>query len=315
MASCIEVCEAAFIAAARDAVELPEVIHLDVPEAGGEIHVKAGHIHGFPRYAVKVASGFASPGGGTTVVDGLIVVFDATDGRPLAFLLDDGYITDLRTGAAGGIAARHLAPERVERVAVIGTGGQARAQVEALAVVRPGVFEVRVWGRSPERAEACVADLRGPVAAAAERATIAARVAGSVREAVEDAEVVITCTASREPLVSRDWLATGAHVTAVGSDGPGKQELDPAILEEADLVVADSVEQCSRLGELQHARGAIARARDLGSVCAGEAPGRSSGDQLTVCDLTGLGIQDVAAASQVVMHAEATPELGSWIDL
>jgi ornithine cyclodeaminase/alanine dehydrogenase-like protein (mu-crystallin family) len=298
MASCIDACESAFVAYSTGGAELPSVIHLDVPEARGEIHVKAGHIHGAPYYAVKAASGFyaADP----PEIDGLVVVFDARDGSPAAFLLDNGYITDLRTGAAGGVAARHLAPELVENVAVIGTGGQARYQLDALAIVRPGFSRVRVWGRSVEHAARCVEDLQAraglPAGCVFEATTL-------VEAAVEGADVVITCTASTEPLIHASWLSPGSHVTAVGSDGPGKQELDQDLLERADLLVVDSRDQCSRLGELQHAPGEVSRAIELGEIYAGSKPGRTNDAQLTVCDLTGLGVQDVAAANAVMRGA------------
>ncbi|MGH2629251.1 MAG: ornithine cyclodeaminase family protein [Actinomycetota bacterium] len=305
MASCIEACERAFIAYSSGEAELPGVIHLDVPEAEGEVHVKAGHLHGAPYYAVKVASGFS--GLEPPAIDGLVVVFDARDGSPAAFLLDGGYLTDLRTGAAGGVAARHLAPERVDQVAVIGTGAQARYQVDALAEVRPGLSEVRVWGRDTEHAARATGDLRMRLPDGCVVANVPA-----VREAVEGADVVLTCTAAREPLVDAAWLAPGAHVTAVGSDGAGKQELDPQILRRADVLVVDAVDQCSRLGELQHAPEQAERAVELGVVCAGRAPGRSDEDQLTVCDLTGVGVQDVAAANAVL---SAVGDRGDTIEL
>src|SRR5439155_88652 len=135
MPAWIDAVEAAFVAYSSGAAELPDVIHLDVPEARGEIHVKAGHLHGAPAYAVKVSSGFS--GVDPPALDGLVVVFDARTGAPTAFLLDGGFVTDQRTGAAGGVAARWLAPERVDVVAVIGTGVQARKQVEALRVIGP----------------------------------------------------------------------------------------------------------------------------------------------------------------------------------
>jgi ornithine cyclodeaminase len=296
MPACIDACERAFVAYSSGGAELPGVIHLDVPESRGEIHVKAGHLHGAPYYAVKAASGFydLEP----PAIDGLVIVFDARDGSPAALLLDGGYLTDLRTGAAGGVAARHLAPERVERVAVIGTGAQARQQVDALAEVRPGFAEVRVWGRDPAHAQRAAHDI-----AARHGDGCAVNYLPSVREAVEGADVVITCTAAREPLVERAWLAQGAHVTAVGSDGRGKQELDPGIVRAADVLVVDSLDQCSRLGELQHAPDQAARAVELGVVCAGGAPGRTGEAQLTVCDLTGVGVQDVAAANAVMAGA------------
>lgn len=294
MAGCIEALEPAFAAYTTGAAELPAVIHLDVPEASGEIHVKAGHLHGAPTYAVKVASGFYADD--PPAIDGLVLVFDARTGAPAAMLLDGGYLTDLRTGAAGGVAARHLAPTRVSRVAVIGTGAQARKQVQALAVVRPGISHIRVWGRHADRAARAVADIE-PIVPDAE-----VGVADRVETAVDGADVVITCTAAREPLVRDAWIQTGTHVTAVGSDGQGKQELDPALLRRADLVVVDSRPQSVRLGELQHAADVADRTIELGELCAGTAQGRTDDRQLTVCDLTGVGVQDVAAANAVLAN-------------
>jgi len=298
MTLCIEAVQAAFVAYSAGEAELPSVIHLDVPEAKGEVHVKAGHIHGAPAYAVKVASGFY--GLDPAATDGLVLVFDATTGAPIAILLDGGLITDTRTGAAGGVAARWLAPETVDVVAVIGTGIQARRQVEALRCVRPELGEIRVWGRDMDRAMRAAHD-------------IGAMVSDSVQEAVTGASVVITATASREPLVRSAWVAPGAHITAVGSDGVGKQELDPELLRRADVVAVDSLDQCRRLGELQHALGEADRVVELGRICAGEAAGRTSRGQLTICDLTGVGVQDVAAANAVLANAPA--DAGQWLEL
>jgi ornithine cyclodeaminase len=312
MGTCIDAVERAFAAYSTGRAELPDVIHLDVPEAGGEIHVKAGHLHGAPYYAVKTASGFSELE--PPRIDGMVVVFDALDGAPAAFLLDHGYLTDARTGAAGGVAARHLAPERVELVAVVGTGLQARYQLDALAMVRPGFRHVHVWGRDFEHATHCVDDL---LARPGLPEGCRYAVASTVEEALEGADVVITCTASRAPLVRSAWLKPGAHVTAVGSDGPDKQELDVDVLGAADLVVVDSRVQCARLGELHHALDAeIVHSPDdvieLGEICAGSHSGRTSVEQLTVCDLTGVGVQDVAAANVVM---ERIGDAGELIEL
>lgn len=283
MASCIDAVQTAFVAYSAGEAELPAVIHLDIPEASGEIHVKAGHLHGAPVYAVKMASGFYATD--PPAIDGMVVVFDAANGAPVALLLDGGYLTDLRTGAAGGVAARWLAPEHVDRVAVIGTGIQARRQVEALRVIHPAPFDVVVWGRDPARTDAAAADLGGSRAA-------------TVEQAVTGAGVVITCTASRVPLVDAAWIEPGAHVTAVGSDGAGKRELDPELLRRADVLAVDSLEQCRALGELQHAPDQATRAIEIGALVA-QGRRREPG-QLTVADLTGVGVQDVAAANAVL---------------
>jgi ornithine cyclodeaminase len=234
----------------------------------------------------------------------MVVVFGATTGAPAAFLLDNGFITDFRTGAAGAVAAKHLAREKVRSVAVIGTGGQARYQVEMLARVR-NFGEVRIWGRDQAKAWACADDL-------GKRRAIGAcnfAVVDSVEEVVRQADVVITVTASREPLLQAEWLKPGVTVIAVGSDAPDKQELAVGVLARADKVVADSVAQCVRLGEIHHAveRGAISKDKitELGEITAGRKPARTSDNEIIVCDLTGVGVQDVAAASLVMERAKA----------
>ena len=310
MAGCIEACDAAFASYWSGRASTPSVISLEIPDRAATVHVKAGHVEGERYFAVKVAAGFPENVAlGLPANGGMVIVFDATTGEPAAFLLDNGYITDLRTGAAGGVAARYLARQDVRTVAVIGTGAQARYQLDALAVVRPGFAHVRIWGRDADRAAACVDDLgtRGGLPEGCVPV-----VANDVRTAVEGADVVITCTASRTPLVRAEWLMPGAHVTAVGSDDAGKQELDVSVLARADLVVVDSRTQCADLGELRHAVGAgLLRPEDaaqLGEICARRHPGRTSADQLTVCDLTGLGVQDVAAANVVMANADGLGE-------
>jgi len=305
-AACIEAMERALAAYSTGQAELPSVIHLNVAENQGEIHIKAGHLRGGPYYAVKIVSGFLdNPQLGLPANDGMVVVFDAKTGAPAAFLLDHGFITDLRTGAAGAVAAKHLARGKIATVAVIGTGGQARYQVEMLSLVR-GFSEVRVWGRDPNKAWACAEEL-------GTRRNIPAcnfAVSESVQRAVEGADIVITVTASRSPLVRSEWLKPGTTVIAVGSDGPDKQELDAGVLAHADRIVADSVPQCLRLGEIHHAveQHAITKEKisaELGEITAGLKPGRASDEEIIVCDLTGVGVQDVAAASLVMERAKA----------
>jgi ornithine cyclodeaminase/alanine dehydrogenase-like protein (mu-crystallin family) len=309
--ACIAAMEQAFAAYSTGRAQLPGVIHLDIPGIDipaidasrnrGEIHIKAGYLNGGPYYAVKIVSGFPDNSRlGLPANDGMIVVFDAATGAPAAFLLDNGFITDFRTGAAGAVAAKYLARKKIAAVAVIGTGAQARYQLEMLALVR-SFSEVRVRGRDPQKAQACVGDL------AKCRAIPACNfaVTDSVQEAVEDADLVITVTASREPLVRAAWLKPGVAVIAVGSDTPDKQELDVDVLARADKIVADSTAQCLRLGEIHHAvaQGAIAPEKiyaELGEITAGLKPGRTSEDEIIVCDLTGLGVQDVASASLVL---------------
>src|SRR6266850_3692422 len=192
-ASCREAVEEAFSAYATGRAALPGVIHLDLPERHGEIHVKAGHVRQGPRYAVKIVSGFAgNPERGLPATDGMILVFDAETGAPEALLLDQGVITHLRTGAAGAVAAKHLARADARLVGIVGCGEQARYQIEALDQVRP-LREVRIWGRRSEKARALAAELASRPGMA-ERCRFVA--VDSIREVVEGADIVVTVTSS-----------------------------------------------------------------------------------------------------------------------
>jgi ornithine cyclodeaminase len=305
-ASCIEAVERAFAAYAAHRAELPDVIHLDVPEVRGEVHIKAGYLHGGGCWAVKVATGFPdNPALGLPANSGIVVAFDARTGVPAAIMSDGGYITDLRTAAAGAVAVKHLAREHIAAVGVVGTGAQARLQVQLLARVR-SFTTLRIWGRRRAAAERCITDLR---ASGALPSGARAEVVQSVEEAVRGADLAYTVTPSREPLVRAEWLGEGSLVVAVGSDGAGKQELDVAVLARADRVVADSLPQCRRIGEIHHAVDAgvldEANVTELGHVITGAAPGRRSQAERIVCDLTGVGVQDVAAAAVVLERARA----------
>jgi ectoine utilization protein EutC len=291
----------AFARLARGEATLPGVIGFEIPEHRGEIHVKGAHLHGSDFYSIKEATGFyANPEKGLPVGAGVVLVFDARTGRLRALLFDNGHLTELRTGAAGALAADLMARREVARVGILGAGGQARYQLEALLGVRRP-REVRVWSRNHAGAAACAREL-------SERHGLGVRAVGSAREAVEAAELVVTATPAREPILRAEWLAPGAHVTAVGSDGPDKQELEPAVLARAGKVVADRLEQCLRLGEIHHAVEAGALRPDaiwgeLGELAAGQKPGRTDANEITVADLTGVGIQDAAVADHVVGEA------------
>lgn len=309
VAAAIDAVAGAFAALARGEARLPDVINLDIPESRGEVHVKGAHLAGAPYYAFKLATGFyGNRERGLPTGGGLVLVGDAATGFPVALLLDDGYLTELRTGAAGAVAARHMARQRLSKVAVIGAGVQARFQLRCLAAVRE-LPSIAVWSRSPERAKACASEVAAELGV-----EIAA--APTVEAAVRDADLVVTVTPSREPLVRAEWLAPGVHVTAVGSDGPAKQELDVGVLARADRVIADHLGQCLRLGEIHHAvaAGAISQADvtgELGDVVMGHIAGRESDDEITVCDLTGVGVQDaaIAAAAMTALGLDGTGEM------
>jgi ornithine cyclodeaminase/alanine dehydrogenase-like protein (mu-crystallin family) len=272
----------AFLALGRGEVTQPSPLHLDFPRREGEVHVKSAYLDGSPIFVVKVASGFYRNSElGLPTGSGVILVFDATTGFPVGLLDDRGYLTDLRTGAAGALAIDQLAPETIERVAMIGTGSQGRFQLRALSRIR-NWSEVRAW--SPDRDELATycSEMRHEL--------------GRPVLPVDSAEAAVRGA----DLVRAEWLVDHATVVAVGSDSPTKQELDVGVLARADKLVADDWSQCMRLGEIHHAIVAnIIGLNDihaeLGKIITGERSGRE-GHELIVCDLTGVGAQDAAIA-------------------
>jgi alanine dehydrogenase len=229
----------------------------------------------------------------------VIVLNDPATGVPLA-VMDGLLITQLRTAAAAAVAAKALARPESRAVGLVGCGAQAAAQIAALAALFR-LRRVRAWGLIPGEVRRFCARM------ARRHSGIRFEPAGSIEACVRDADLVVTLTPSRRPLVRRAWLAPGTHVNAVGADAPGKQELDPRILQDA-LVVVDEREQAIHGGELNvpvsrnefHPREIHA---SLGEVLLGRRRGRRSGSELTVFDSTGLAIHDVALGTAVVNAA------------
>lgn len=285
----------AFRADGEGRTAVPAVINLPVPGTRGEFHVKTAWVAGVPLVAVKVASGFYdNPALGLPTGSGLMALFDASTGMPLGLIFDNGFLTDIRTGAAGAVAAECLARRDARVVGLVGSGVQARHQVACLLQVRR-IERVVAWSDDGAGLEAYCREVR---AAHGIDAVAAASVEGVCRAA----DILVTATPSRVPLVRAEWLRPGMHVTAVGADAPGKQELEAACLGRADLAVVDRLAQCARFGELSHALAAgFLREADvhaeLGQVVAGTKPGRTSDGQITICDLTGVGFQDTAIAA------------------
>ena len=296
-ARALDVVEGAFAALARGDVVMPPVMSMDLPAINAEVDVKTAFVPGLDGFAIKVSPGFFdNPGLGLASLNGLMVLLSARTGLVRAVFLDNGYLTDLRTAAAGGVAARHLAPARVDVLGIIGTGVQARLQAQAAHLTRP-CREVRVWGRDLARARACADDIAAALG-------VPARVEDDRRALVAAAQLVVTTTPARAPLIEADWLHPGLHVTAMGSDQPGKGEIAPAALCRADLYVCDARAQARTMGEWRAALEAGLWAGDappeLGEVVTGRHPGRANEDAITICDLTGTGAQDSAIATHAL---------------
>lgn len=300
-AEAVDVVEGAFRALATKPVAMPPILRLDIPEHKGEVDVKTAYVPGLDGFAIKISPGFFdNPKLGLPSVNGLMVLLSARTGLVEALLLDNGYLTDVRTAAAGAVAAKWLSRAECRVTGVLGAGVQARLQLQALMLVRP-ITEAVVWARDALKAERFASET-------SQALSLPIHAARSAREVVEAAEIIVTTTPATAPLVEAEWLRPGQHLTAMGSDAEHKNEIAPAALARADLYVADRLSQTLRLGELHHAveAGAIScdtPLAELGDIVAGRHPGRIDDAQITLCDLTGTGVQDTAIAT--VAHRRA----------
>ncbi|HVX81301.1 MAG TPA: ectoine utilization protein EutC [Devosiaceae bacterium] len=302
-ADAIACVENAFRALATRPVVMPPILRLDIKEANGEVDVKTAYVPGLTSFAIKISPGFFdNPKLGLPSVNGLMVVLSATTGLLEAALFDNGYLTDVRTAAAGAVAAKHLARADAESAAVLGAGVQARLQLEALTLVRP-IRRARLWARDADKATAAARALSDELG-------IPVVPAMSALEAVKGADIVVTTTPATSPILMESWLEPGQHVTAMGSDAGHKNEIDPGVFARLSAYVPDRLSQTRLLGELHHAieAGTVSPEADfaeLGAVLAGTAPVRRSGEAITLCDLTGTGVQDTAIANLALARARA----------
>ena len=309
----IDEIETGFVLYSDGLVNVPPVGFLHFDEPRGDVHIKYGSVTGDDYYVLKVASAFYdNPKRDLPVGDGLILVFSQKTGQLLLTLMDRGWLTDMRTAAAGAVAARHLAPKNVKNIGIVGTGVQARLQLELLKDV-VDCKSCLVWGRDFNKAQQLIDDLE--TNATIGEWGVEIRAVKRLDELVTQSNLIVTTTPATTPLIHVNDVQRGTHITAMGSDDHGKQELDAALLQRADIVVADSVSQCVDHGEcaaaVQENRIEKASILELGTVIKNAAIGRTSDDQITIADLTGVAIQDIQIAKMVVRALAARNEKGS----
>jgi len=298
----LAVIEDAFTRLADGKANMPPIMRVDVPENNGEVDIKSAYLQGLDSFAVKMSSGFFDNYKlGLPSLGGMMILLSAKIGFPQALLLDNGYLTDVRTGAAGAVAAKYLARENIETVGVIGAGAQARYQIRALKLVR-NFNKLLVYSKTPERLNQYVEEM-------GEELGIEISEMNDAESVVRGSDVVVTTTPAKSPIIQADWLHPGLHITAMGSDAEEKQELETAVIGKADVLVCDRKSQAFRLGELHHAldAGVISEEDaiiELGEIAARRSSGRQNDDQITICDLTGTGAQDTAIALLAYQKAQ-----------
>ena len=296
--------ENAFAELQRGNATVPPILMVPVPEQHGEVDVKTAYIPGLDFFAIKVASGFFNNKNlGLPSASGLMLLVSTKTGFPEAVLLDNGYLTQVRTGAAGAAAARYLAPQSTPVVGIVGSGTQARFQLRALSLVRRLATVLVYSAATDAEVAAYIEEMRGELGLELQRVE-------TVEELVRRSRVVVTTTPSREPIIKAEWLHPGLHITAMGSDTEEKQELEAQCFARADICVSDLMAQGFRLGELRSAKAAGVIDEQtpivqLGELVLGSHAGRSSEEQITICDLTGVGVQDTAIALEAYRRVVA----------
>ena len=284
--------EEAFRALAAGSAIVPPILHMAMPEANGELDVKAACIPGLDCFVVKLVPGFFdNPSRGLPSLTGMMIALDAETGLVDTLLLDNGYLTNLRTAAAGAVAAKYMAREDARSAGILGAGVQARLQLQALQLVRP-LERALIWARDEAKACACAEEMSG-------QCGIPVQPCADIAALVEASDIVVTTTATTTPLIQRRHLKAGLHITAMGAGAPQKNEIAAEALAAADTCICDSQEQCAVLGELHHAleAGLVKPGQkfgELGQVVSGTVAGRKSEADITLCDLTGVGVQDTA---------------------
>lgn len=303
--------EDAFRALASGGVSMPPILRLDIPAERGEVDVKTAYIPGLDSFAIKVSPGFFNnPSIGLPSTNGLMIQFSAKTGLIEALLLDNGYLTDVRTAAAGAVAAKYLARENARVATIIGAGMQAAMQLEALKLVRP-ITEARIWARNFDSAKKAAQNFT-------QKLGIPVTAIADAKEACDGTDIIVTTTPSETPLIKAEWLAPGQHVTAMGADAEHKNEIDPTLFQRSIIYVADSLSQTRRLGELHHAISAGIVAADtvfpeLGQIVLNAPTFQRKAEDITFCDLTGTGVQDTAIARLATERASLR-DAGTKID-
>jgi ornithine cyclodeaminase len=294
----IAAAERGFRALGLGEAALPDPMVLELREQHAEVHVKGAHLQGARHIVLKVATGFyRNQSKGLPSGDGMFLLLDAETGVPDVLLEEHGYLTDFRTAATVALTLRYLAPKDAREALLIGAGALARLTARAMIAEMP-LTRLTLWNRTRARAESLARELAQVVDTA---------IAPALESAVRDHRVIVTATASTTPLVRAGWVTPGGgtHITSVGTGSPEKIELEPELLGKADKVVADRVFQTERYGNLHHAVAAGVITRDkvyaeLGDLASGRKPGRENATEVTVADLTGVGVQDAAIAQAVV---------------
>ena len=291
----IQEIESGFKAYSNDLVVVPPVGELSFQSPPGDVHIKYGYIKGDEVYVIKIASGFyKNTSTGLPAGNGMMLVFNQKTGQPVAMLQDECYLTDIRTAVAGAITAKYLAPKHVECIGIVGTGVQARLQLQYLRDIIE-CNNVIVWGRS--------SDALSDYKEAMTKYGYKIKTATDISDIIDYCQLIVPCTPSEEVLINR--VNPGTHITAMGSDTIAKRELSSDVLLQADIVVTDSRSQSKERGEIYQASKdgfSVNGTTELGEIILGTAQSRTQQEQITIADLTGVAVQDIQISKAILKN-------------
>ena len=291
----IQEIESGFKAYSNDLVVVPPVGELSFQSPPGDVHIKYGYIKGDEVYVIKIASGFyKNTSTGLPAGNGMMLVLNQKTGQPVAMLQDECYLTDIRTAVAGAITAKYLAPKHVEYIGIVGTGVQARLQLQYLRDIIE-CNNVIVWGRS--------SDALSDYKEAMTKYGYKIKTATDISDIIDYCQLIVTCTPSEEVLINR--VNPGTHITAMGSDTIAKRELSSDVLLQADIVVTDSRSQSKERGEIYQASKdgfSVNGTTELGEIILGTAQSRTEQEQITIADLTGVAVQDIQISKAILKN-------------
>lgn len=306
----IDAVEKGYVAFNQKKAIQPNIMSIEIPKNNGELDIKACYLESTDKISVKAASGFWDNRKKYNINNSLstVIIFDGKTGAPKC-IMDGSLITGYRTGAAGAISSKYLAKNNSKIIAIIGCGNQAKMQVKALKEILD-FKKINVWSISPKDMQDYKTDVE-------EMLGVSVNVCDTAKNAVNNADIIISTTPSKEPIVKKDWLKKGVHIVAVGADMEGKQELDENIFADAKIV-NDNIAECIHRGETQNPiNKSIIKKSDIyseiGEIIAGEKIGRENDSEITIFDTTGMAVQDNVTAI-AIYEAAIKQNIGTYYE-
>ncbi|GAA0732678.1 ornithine cyclodeaminase family protein [Clostridium oceanicum] len=310
MQQVIDVVEAVYKARSEGMTEIWPTVFYDFISGKADMDIKSGYLKKEKLFGHKTVTWFEDNAKkGLPTLMGMISVFDAETGQPIG-IMDASYITGIRTGAAGALGAKYLAKKNSENLLILGVGNQALFQIAATLKAFPNLRKVQVAAMHIEKAKSFIDNINEKLESkfGINTESVTFKAVENLESAVKDSQIIITVTPSRKPIIKKEWVQKGTHISCIGADMEGKQEIDSKLMS-SSLIFVDDKEHCKQVGEIEIPlkKGMISDkdiAGEIGDLILGKVEGRTSEDQITIFDATGMALLDIAIAKIVLQLAE-----------